>query len=104
MAPFRKALLNGIWDAASELEGQVALQISHDTIAEVADTLEARRVQGSRLIGRIHKVQEHQRLARSVNLIRERIEGMQRHLDAMEGQLKQVEDEMGGISPPRVST
>lgn len=36
--PFIKALLNGLWNTAYELEGQAAQQISRETIAEVADS------------------------------------------------------------------
>lgn len=38
--PFKKALLNGLWNVVSKHEGQNTLQILPETIAKVADTVE----------------------------------------------------------------
>lgn len=70
-------------------------------ISDVVDMVEAVKNVGVRVdyidkvMGEILKARDHQELAHTANLIRERMEVLQRQLDALVVELNQVESEMG---------
>lgn len=97
----RKVIVKEHWNIASVLEGQPASQISEETTREVAEamtTAEGVRVQVDWIDKEIDRSSNLKIIIGSLNAdqMKEQIEGVQRKVDGLVGELKWVEEEMLG--------
>lgn len=99
-AQIRKAIVKGLWNVASTLEGQSTTEVPQETILEVAKAVTAAEREGvkvewiDRKISEIVRPRNRHQLAQYADQLREQVVVLQQQLNEVAGEMELLESEM----------